>query len=72
MHTSTLSLDTSQVNLRALCEHLSIYPSQTVQQALDLLGIDLPSVSDLLDLSGADACEALEAELLIQQQGWAA
>lgn len=53
-------------NLRAIIETASLYPSLTIQMVLDRLG--LPSSAapdDLLDLQGPDACEALEAELVI-------
>lgn len=58
-------------SLAALCEHLCDWPSQTVAQALDVLGIDPAGIpGDLFDLPGACACEAIEAELIIQRAGW--
>lgn len=53
-------------NLLAVVDLLSIYPSHTVYTALDRLGLDPSTVpTDLLDLQGADACEAIEAEVVI-------
>lgn len=52
-------------NLRAAAEMIATYPYRTVLDALDRLGASPEGVTgDLLDLSGAVACEAIEAELL--------
>lgn len=52
-------------NLRAVAEMIATYPFRTVLDALDRLGAPSDGVpGDLLDLSGAVACEAIEAELL--------
>jgi hypothetical protein len=52
-------------NLRAVSAFLAIYPSQTVLMALDRLGASPEGIAhDLLDLSGADAVDALDAEIL--------
>lgn len=62
----TVSTATRVDNLRATIDLASLYPSLTIQMVLDRL--ELPSSAapeDLLDLQGPDACEALEAELVI-------
>ena len=52
-------------NLRAAAAFLAVYPSQTVLMALDRLGASSAGIpADLLDLQGADAVDALEAEIL--------
>lgn len=61
----TVSTPTVLCNLRAIIELICAYPSHTVLTASDGLGIEpggLPG--DLLDLQGADAVDALEAEIL--------
>lgn len=60
-------------NLLATAEHLASYPCLTVQQAADRLGVEVTGWPvDLLDLVGADACEAIEAEAIVHAEGWAA
>lgn len=52
-------------NLRAVIELICAYPSHTVLTACDRLALDPgPVPADLLDLQGADAVDALEAEIL--------
>jgi len=52
-------------NLRAVSAFLAVYPSQTVLMALDRMGASSAGIpGDLLDLQGADAVDALEAEIL--------
>lgn len=59
---STLALVCS---LRAVIELICAYPSHTVLTACDRLALDPDAVpGDLLDLQGADAVDALEAEIL--------
>lgn len=56
-------------NLRAVIELICAYPSHTVLTACDRLALDpAPVPGDLLDLQGADAVDALEAE--IQALSW--
>ena len=60
-------------NLLAIAEHIASWPTLTVGLAADRLGLDLGGIPvDLLDLTGADACEAIEAELLVRAAGWTA
>ena len=59
-------------NLRAAAEMLSLYPYRTVQDALDHLGASSQGIApDLLDLSGSEACEAIEAEIVVLSSDWA-
>lgn len=59
-------------NLRAVAEMLSLYPYRTVQDALDRLGASSAGIApDLLDLSGSEACEVIEAEIVVLSSGWA-
>lgn len=68
----TVSTTTVLGNLRAVAEMLSLYPYRTVQDALDRLGASSQGIApDLLDLSGSEACEAIEAEIVVLSSGWA-
>lgn len=59
-------------DLAAIAEHLASWPYLTAARAAEVLGLDLASLPvDLLDLPGALACEAIEAELLVLAAGWA-
>lgn len=71
MHTVSTSPIAS--NLRAAADHLASYPFRTVRDALARLSLPSYGIpADLLWLAGSDACEAIEAELLILSLGWAA
>lgn len=60
-----VSTSTVLCNLRAVSAFLAVYPSQTVLMALDRLGASSAGIpADLLDLSGSEACEAIDAEIL--------
>lgn len=60
-------------NLLATVEQLSLYPLRTVADALTRLNLPLAGVPrDMLTLAGSEACEAIEAEALVLQEGWAA
>lgn len=61
----TVSTLTLIGNLRAVIDLICAYPSHTVLTACDSLALDPGAVpADLLDLQGADAVDALEAEIL--------
>lgn len=61
----TVSTPAILCNLYALVDLLCAYPSYTVLTACDGLGIEPSGLpGDLLDLQGADAVDALEAEIL--------
>ena len=73
---TTVRPPSSHVNptaaLLAAAEHLADFPSLTVGEALDALSLSLDGLpADLIDLPGAIACEAIEAELLVLSVGWA-
>jgi hypothetical protein len=60
-------------NLLAIIEHIASWPCLTVGLAVIRLGLDLAGIPvDLLDLSGSDAVEAIEAEVIVIRAGWAA
>lgn len=60
------------ITLLAIAEHIASWPSLTVGLAADRIGASLAGIpADLLDLSGVDACEAIEAELIVLSAGWA-
>ena len=69
----TISHASHTSNLLAIAEHIASYPCLTVGLAADRLGVDLGGIPiDLLDLTGSDACEAIEAEVIVLSAGWVA
>lgn len=71
MSSTTLSRHPVVRNLLAAAEHLADFPSLTVGEALDALSLPFAGIpADLIDLPGALACEAIEAELLVLSGCW--
>lgn len=69
---SKVSTSTAVDNLRAIAEVASLYPCRSVLSIADALGIEAATLaSDLLDLSGSEACEVIEAEIVVLSSGWA-
>ena len=67
----TVSMSVVLGNLRAIVEVASLYPCRSVLSIADALGLSLVGIApDLLDLSGSEACDAIEAEILVLSSGW--